>query len=79
MYKLVKEDITAAGGPMGFVGDGVFNLWTKYFHSEQAAKRYAENDFDKPFKWRKVGTGVTSSGDLLYCMYTLTNLRMEDQ
>jgi hypothetical protein len=83
VYRLVSEDVTNVGGPMGD-NDSSEN-WTEYFESIDGAKAFAEKDYAKtergrkegPIKWREDGTRGWTSGDLSFVMYDITEVKIK--
>jgi hypothetical protein len=79
MYKLISENLLNLGGAMGL--QHTTTNWEKYFKNVLAAKEYAEKDYRKSckekIKWSK-GGGVITSGDLLFVMYDIEKVKVED-
>ena len=75
MYKLVSENLTNLGGPMGT--EYTFDNWVKYFHSIKNAKKHAENDYGEKIDWKKTKKR-THSPDLGYVMYQIYPIKFED-
>lgn len=74
IYKLVIEDLTHLGGPMGT--ERTYVIGREYFLSLEKAKKFAEKDYSKrsngeTFKWKGL-----SSGDLSFIMYTITKIKI---
>jgi hypothetical protein len=71
IYMLESEDVTNVGGPMHLASSST--NWVKPFESLEAAKAFAEKDYngEREIKWKKTGKRWCS-GDLSYVMYTIT-------
>lgn len=76
-YRLVSENLTHLGGPMGT--EYTTTNWTKYFSSFDKAKTYARKDYkgDKDWNWLKEKIGVRSP-DLGYVMYHISPVKVEN-
>lgn len=78
MYRLVSENLTNMGGPMGT--EHTFPNWQKYFSTIDKAKAYAEGDYrykSKTIEWIATEKGYRSQ-DLGYVMYHIDKVEMED-
>lgn len=86
MFKLVAEDLSSLGGPMG--SEKVVVIFTRYFNSVDNAKAAAEKDYisrsgarANTIKWReewRERMGRWYSGDLGFIDYTITPVVAED-
>jgi hypothetical protein len=75
MYELKSINLSHIGGPMGT--EYTRTNWRRYFKTLKGAKTAAENDYSKNIDWKKTD-GEIHSGDLLYVMYTIKKLAIED-
>ena len=74
IYKLVSENLTSLGGPMGT--ENVTDNFVRFFDSIDKAKSAAVKDFGDDIKWKRKGKNV-SSGDLLHVMYDISPIKVE--
>jgi hypothetical protein len=75
MYELQSINLTNLGGPMGT--EYTKTNWRRYFKTLRGAKNTAEMDYGKKIDWRKTD-GEIHSGDLLYVLYNIKKLSIED-
>ncbi len=89
IYKLVAENLTNVGGPMGS-NTYLPPYFEDYFESIESAKKKAEKHYGdktneiygerKPIKWEKTstknGAGV-SSGDMGWVMYDIIPIKVK--
>lgn len=73
IFKLVSENLTNVGGPMG--KNDSFENWSKLFYDIDVAKSFAVIDYKKVITWRHDGRRI-HSGDLGYVMYTITEVEV---
>jgi hypothetical protein len=83
IYALESENLTSLGGPMGT--ERVTTNWIKYFSSVLAAKAYAEKDYCREsgtprpkIQWFKEGRDEFRSDDLLFVMYRIKPIKIEE-
>jgi hypothetical protein len=69
IFKLVSENLTNLGGPMGT--ERTFENWSKLFTDIDVAKAYAVTDYKKGINWITDKNRI-HSGDLGYVMYIIT-------
>ncbi len=81
LFELVSENLTHLGGPMGT--EETWNNWSKFFTTIEAAKEFAEKDYQKEshkkeerITWTKNKTEFCS-GDLSFVMYTIRPVKVE--
>lgn len=87
MWELVSTNLTQLGGPMGT--ERTFVNWRKFFKSKINAMEYAQADYHqqlrkfgqepKDFKWGGNPDTRLTSGDLLFVMYSLVAVKLEDE
>lgn len=75
MYKLVSENLSNLGGPMGT--EYTFDNWEKYFTDVYDAAQYAEKDYGDKIDWIKESNGYIRSPDLGYVMYRIKKIKVE--
>jgi hypothetical protein len=79
VYMLTSENLTHLGGPMG--SEYTYPNWSKLFGTLEAAKLYAEADYEVQAKkkadweWVKEGQGLRSP-DLIAMMYHIRKERV---
>lgn len=73
IFKLVSENLTGLGGPMGT--ERTWENWSKLFHDIEVAKAHAVIDYGKAINWQ-TEKNRTHSGDLGYVMYTITEVEV---
>lgn len=83
MYKLISENLTGLGGPMGT--ERTWSNYTKYFKTVKAAKEFAEKDFDsfevrngryRKLVWHK-DRDYYRTDDMGYVMYYIKKVKVE--
>lgn len=82
IFKLISENLTGLGGPMGT--ERTWNNWVKYFSDFEKAKLFAEKDYNKNKHERATNSIVwkkerdkTSSQDLGFVMYHISKIKVE--
>ena len=80
MFELESENLTGLGGPMG-TEETTIN-WRKFFTTVEKAKEFAEKDYKKKggreeFDWHE-DDGEWCSGDLLFVMYNIRPVKVEE-
>lgn len=86
-WKLVSENVTQVGGPMGRGGDRTWTNWVKYYSTAEIAKEEAQKDYDEKtakrvgpiqdqIHWTSTPTGFKSP-DLLFVMYHIIPVYVE--
>lgn len=73
-YKLVSENLTGLGGPMGT--EHTSENFVRYFDGITKAKDAAVKDYGHPIKWERSGKRH-SSGDLMHVMYDISPVKVE--
>jgi len=73
IYKLVSENLTNVGGPMG--RNDSFENWSKLFYDIDIAKAHAVIDYGKAINWHS-DRNCIHSGDLKYVMYTISEVEV---
>jgi len=79
IYRLVSENLTGLGGPMGT--ERTWTNWTKYCKTIEQAQKIAEKDYNKsrgPIKWIKEKDGYRTE-DLGYVMYHIKKIKIEKE
>lgn len=76
-YRLVNEDLTHLGGPMGT--EYTEDRWSKNYATVEQAKQAAEKDYDSPIEWVKERNGGWRSPDLGYVMYRIEPITLESE
>jgi hypothetical protein len=80
IFKLISENLTNLGGPMGT--EHTFANWVKYFDSVDNAKEYAMKDYTNggilrwTFEWVMDLNGWRSP-DLGFVMYHINEVKVE--
>lgn len=80
VYRLLAENLTSVGGPMG---SDTYELpyFDEFYYSIEAAKKRAETHYSTEYgngprvkiKWKREKGGLTS-GDLHFVEYTITQI-----
>jgi len=77
MYEVESENLSSLGGPMGT--EHTTTNWRKYFLDLINAKSFCEKDYGKKIEWKRKGHNGACSGDLLYVMYNIRKIKIEDE
>lgn len=75
MYKLVSENLSNLGGPMGT--EYTFDNWERFFFNIPDAKLAAEKDYGDKIDWIKESDSYVRSDDLGYVMYHIKEIKVE--
>lgn len=74
MVVLESANLTSLGGPMGT--ERTWINWTRYYLNVKSAKKAAEGDFGRTFKW-VLDKNVWRSPDLGRVMYHIRDVKVE--
>jgi hypothetical protein len=73
LYELVIEDMTTVGR----MGSSSTVRERKMFLDPNAAREYAEKDYENSIKWTAIRKGTWTSGDLMWVMYYIRSMTVE--
>jgi hypothetical protein len=76
VYFLTSTNMVGAGGHQLNASTPV--NWMKCYQSAASAKRVAEHDYGKRIEWHKRDNGGFSSGDMLYVMYEIKKIKVNE-
>lgn len=82
IYQLTSllEDLSRIGGRMGTEYTTI--NYTKPFSSLDKAQEYADNEYfahrGQKIEWTKINKNIWSSGDLLYVMYEIRKIKIDE-
>lgn len=76
MFRLISENLSNLGGPMGTESTSI--NWERFFSDAYDAKFQAEQDYGSRIdNWVKVSDGHIRSPDLGYVMYHINRVEVE--